>query len=613
MAAEWAIADTLKIAVVALMGVGYAAYKTGLLDRIRNSQGERVATFRHRPTYPPARLRFDRAVLDVCGIDHLQLIRTTAKLRKLGFWTVGDFALPSVATPLGQPQKAFVRAFVHGEDAVYAMIVERHCPKAPPQYVDFLTVFADQTFLTTTNSDEADDPRRPSVLRFHRISGLLPEELYQHHHANLEALRNNWLKPVPASRDLFFSHLRQWLVVDHELRRAMDEEVKKDQVLRALESMPPIDIGPILKRFDGQRPHLEVASRPERDFHIEQASPTTIRMDPERAPIRRRLPSSPMGQSPAVPPATAGPGGEFDPALTDDLLVQSGGFQVVYTEPELPIPEGHPLEMLDRLEIAPPLQETPIGFGEIAQAPDYGADLAYEDPFATDVPAEYDTPAIREYAIDELATESAPLDIPTDLQDAGEPPVFAYEAPAASPPSDIPAPTFDLGTTAASVNLAPPFAEEPLSEVPPPTFSDVGAPLFGSEALAAPIDFGLPTDPPSLTPADPAPPDSPPDEPPQPFADFAIPGDEVDPIADLAGFAEPIPKATEEIRISLREIQAWRPPEIAASRTPPAEPAPIDVTYDAPARCPHCRARTLSKYSQRCHKCQNPLREASGE
>jgi len=68
--------------------------------------------------------------------------------------------------------------------------------------------------------------------------------------------------------------------------------------------------------------------------------------------------------------------------------------------------------------------------------------------------------------------------------------------------------------------------------------------------------------------------------------------------------------------ISLSQIKSWRPPDY----TDPDQPsllesgarAPISE-LDAPARCPQCNARTLSRYSQRCHRCRRPLRDAAGQ
>ncbi|MBM3267363.1 MAG: hypothetical protein FJZ01_06925 [Candidatus Sericytochromatia bacterium] len=332
MAAE-ALGDALKLGLVVLLGAGYAAHKAGLLERLKLQDRERTVSFRRRPIFPPRRIRFDRAVLDVCGVDQVQLIRVTSRLRKMGFWIVGDFALPGAGSPLGAREKAFCRAFVHGDEPIYAVVTERRGPKTPPLYIDFVTLFVDQTFLTATNSDENDDPHRPGALRYHRLPGLLPEELYQHHWANLEALRGNWLKAVPASRDAFFAHYRQWLAVDYKLRRAKDADLRKDTLFRALEALPPLDIGPILRRYDRQRPPLEIGSRlgVERQVISEPSSPTVIR-EPERAPIRRRLPpSGPIAPEPAPPPAYG-----------DPLASAQDAFQEVVYDVPPEVAQAHP-------------------------------------------------------------------------------------------------------------------------------------------------------------------------------------------------------------------------------------------------------------------------------
>ncbi len=525
MAAEALGPDALKLALVALMGAAYATYKFGLIDKIRSRQGEQSVTFRPRPVYPPGRIRFDKAVLDICGINQLQLIRTTSRLRKMGFWIVGDFALPTVGAPLGPRQKAYARAFVHGEEPVYALIVERHGPKTPPMHVDFITLFVDQTFLTATNSDEGDDHKRPGALRFHKLSGLLPEELFQHHRANLEALRGNWLKAVPASRDAFFSHYRQWLAIDYELRRAKDEEIRKDTLYRALEALPPLDIGPILKRYDGQRAPLEALSRGgvERHFISEPSSPTIIR-DPERAPIRRRLPPS----GPSAEPAAGRPAGAD---FGDTLGADPEAFQEVVYDVPPEVAQAHPLDLFDRLEAETPQLQS-AGYQE-APAPDYAepeaaylAPQAYPEAYPEEPPAAM---PVWEQSADPLASEFIPaeefafggIDL---VEPAGDP--FAVE-----------------------------FPEEPLDD-----------------------SLGTPTDPPV--------------------------------VIDSHAIADILSK---EIRISLSQIKSWRPPDFTDPDQPSLLEPPAVAEPDAPQHCPHCRARTLSRYSQRCHKCRRNLLEAVGE
>lgn len=601
MAAELISPDALKIGLVAILGLGYAAYKAGLLDKIQAARGADTPHFRPRPVYLARRVRFEKAVLDICGIDQLQLIRTTARLRRMGFWIVGDFTLPTTGPPLGPRQKLFARAFVHGEEPIYALAVERKGLKAPSPYVDYFTLFTDLTFLTATNSDEDDDPRRPGALRFHRLPGLLPEELYQHHRANLEALRNNWMKAVPASREAFFSHLRQWLVVDSELRRARDQEVRKDQITRTVESLPALDIGPILKRYDDQRTPYEFAHKgvPERVAGPAVGSPTVIK-DPERAPIRRRLPpsspSGPFGPGPApMPAAGAIP---IDPTYGDALSSSPGGFAGMAPEPHAYYQEtaqAHPLDMLDRFDTATPLP----GNAPYEATQDYGGALAYEQPDQS----YYQTGAQGYYPGDAAPAGAYPAAEPSHEIDPA--PEYHLFDPEPSDPEPRPEPGFTMGqdhggsgyfaaspaTEAASEPPAPTFVfDAPPDEPAVPSFvfdspPEEPSPSFGFDPpnvgqdlapqLPGPLGFafdeGTPTDPPS---------------------EIAVP-------PFLAEAGEPLPQ---DIRISLRQIQSWRPPDFS-------QPAAPDLP-DAPERCPSCRARTLSRYSQRCHKCRSPLVEA---
>lgn len=658
MAGELISPDALKIGLVAVMGAGYAAYKTGLLDKIKAARGEEVPRFRPRPVHAARSVRFEKAVLDICGIDQLQLIRNTAKLRRLGFWVVGDFTLPAVGSVLAPPQKTFARAFVHGEEAIYALIMERRGFKAPPPYVDYFSLFTDLTFLTASNSEEDDDPKRPGALRFHRLPGLLPEELYQHHRANLEALRNNWMKTVPASREAFFSHFRQWLVVDSELRRSRDEEIKKNQISRTVEGLPPLDIGPILKRYDDQRTPFEFGQKggAERTLAPSMGSPTVIK-DPERAPIRRRLPpSGAPGSGPGpMPAAGAVPA---DPTYGDELIANPAGFAEMAPEPTAYFSaagEAHPLDLLDQLDAAPQaggFSSTRIqGHGpepeaepvfDIPPAPDYaacqdlGASGFWQDTPAADpvqaygdpIPS-YDSPRDDEpaplFVLDPPAPDPAPtpgfgfdrptheapsptfvIDEPLDPAPAPgygfdqvvEPlptPAFGFDQAAGEPPE----PTF-IADQLLTSTPAPAFGFDLLADEPPaPTFitgdstAEVPAPesfspITGS-ADPMPWAAGIPTDPPEVVPGPPS-----------------------------------GPEAPEDIRISLRQIQAWRPPDytqpstpsLFESAAPPSAPAPVPIappeTYpDAPVRCPNCRARTLTRYSQRCHKCRRPLLEAA--
>ncbi len=627
MAAELLSPDALKLGIVAFLGLGYAAYKAGLVEKFRAARGVEAPRFRPRPVFQARKIRFSKVVLDVCGIDQLQLIRTTARLRRMGFWVVGDFALPISGPLLGSRQRLFARALVHGEDPVYALIVERRGLKAPPAYVDFFTLFTDQTFLTVTNSDEEDDPKRPAALRFHRLSGLLPEELYQHHRANLEALRNNWMKAVPTAREAFFSHFRQWLVVDSELRKSRDEEVRKDQITRSLDSLPPLDIGPILKRYDGQRTPYEFAHKSvsEREIITQASSPTVIR-DPERAPIRRRLPpSGPAGTMPPRPSAAAVP---MDPTYGDELISSPGGFAEMApdfrSEPFAGDYQAHPLDMLDRLDsaILQPTSTTPpepqFDYG-LQESQDYRQvdpvlpqdDRPYYQADQDTSPTRIQEPYILPEPQFETATAEPAYDSAAEpayesaVQPAFEPavqPAFEIDIPPNfATPSDA-GPQFsfgdDLGTAGFMSDPGTPgpmfVTDLPDSDPPVPFFLDPGesAPSFapepGSPPFAADLDAYQS----------------------RPIAEplFAEPAFAEPPVF------EPEPPV-EDIHVSLRHIQSWRPPEFppTALESEPTDNGSVEATapeVDAPERCPHCQARSLSRYSQRCHKCRKPLLQA---
>lgn len=619
MAAELISPDALKIGLVAILTVGYAAYKTGLLEKIKAARGESIPHYRPRPVYPVRRLRFEKAVLDVCGIDQLNLIRTTARLRRMGFWIVGDFTLPTSRGSFGPGEKVYARAFVHGEEAIYALAIERKGPRVPPPYIDFFSVFTDLTFLTATNSEEDDDPKRPGALRFHRLPGLLPEELFQHHRANLEALRNNWMKPVPTSRETFFSHYRQWLVVDSELRRARDEEVKKNQIARTIEGLPPLDIGPILRRYDSQRTPFEFGQKGggDRTASPPMGSPTVVR-DPERAPIRRRLPPTAIPGAGAVSPP-AQDVASADPTFGDDLIANSAGFaqmppevQAVAPFPE--IPEAHPLELLDRLDARTGLSAgsgPPVG-PAVPPTRIQGQGGASPEAPVEDYPLEpspYERVPEPGYPQGASFGSSGYLDeAPYDPSGPGQGVYEAESSQKAEPGSpldaefpDNPMPTFVIDTAEPmffagsdpEVPTAPPFATD---LTPEPSYQE---PSFPDAPVSPGLPFDFPGPPPSET-----------------SWPGAIPND---PLMETprSGDAETPDPAGGAIRISLRQIQAWQPPADPPPATEVASPpphvpiAPHPSGPDAPVRCPHCHARTLSRYSRRCHKCRKPLLEAT--
>lgn len=227
--------DSLRLAVGVLFAAGYGAYKLKLADRLPHA----TRAFRPRPVLPARQITFEKGLFALSGVDELPLIRATGRLRKMGFWIVGDFTLS--AWP-----GAWFRAFVHDSEPVYAIWAQHTGRRDPPVHLDFLTLLDDSIAVLTTDSEEAPDRRRPASAGFVLLPGLLPEELYQRHLASLREQESRRRQPLPASRAAFFDHFRQHLIADGALRSGKPH---LDPV-----ALPPVDASSILARFDGQRP-----------------------------------------------------------------------------------------------------------------------------------------------------------------------------------------------------------------------------------------------------------------------------------------------------------------------------------------------------------------------
>ncbi len=227
--------DSLRIAGGVLAAAGYGAYKLKLLDRLPHS----ARGYRPRPILPARQIAFEKGLFALSGVDELPLIRATGRLRKMGFWIVGDFTLP--AWP-----GAWFRAFAHVSEPVYAVWAQHTARRDPPAHLDFLTLLDDSTCILTSDSDERPDRLRPASAAFSLLPGLLPEELYQRHLASVRELESRRRQPLAASRATFFDHFRQHLILDGALRSGKPQLASRD--------LPPVDAASILKRFDRQRP-----------------------------------------------------------------------------------------------------------------------------------------------------------------------------------------------------------------------------------------------------------------------------------------------------------------------------------------------------------------------
>lgn len=226
--------EGVKLAVALVGGAGYAAYKLGWLEKASLAGPRRSTRFKPRPPISPRKSSFEPVLMDLCPIDRPLLMRTTAKLKSMGFSIVGDFAVRSL-------EESWFRAFAHDSEPLYAVVAQHSARGRPPFHLDFFSAFEDGSFQTTSNSDEPADKHRPVLTRLSLEPGLLPEELYVRHMALIKDL-----KALTASRMEFFDRYRQALVADAVLR---SKRPAPGALPKLLESLEPLAVEALTRRF----------------------------------------------------------------------------------------------------------------------------------------------------------------------------------------------------------------------------------------------------------------------------------------------------------------------------------------------------------------------------
>lgn len=266
----------LQLIAAGVLTLGYIGYKVIGRSAFKLPAFRKKLAARKPPS--PETFRVERVTLDVTPVNLLEFIRKTATLRGLHFRLVADFAVETWPD-------TYLRAFVHEEKPLYALIVERinH-----PVHVEFLTLFENLTTLQTSGSEEQADPARPLALTLQLLPGFTTDELYIQH---LSALDHQPRSCRTASRQNFFEDFRALLILDHELRNAK-HALRTETLQGILQALPPLPVNDLIRRYDKGEP-LPVIPVPT-EVHtssIDAPRPQTMEAHvpprPEAAPILR--------------------------------------------------------------------------------------------------------------------------------------------------------------------------------------------------------------------------------------------------------------------------------------------------------------------------------------
>jgi hypothetical protein len=279
---------TLQLAAACALALGFGAYKLAT-SRRRPLNRSLAGWFRLAPPrklLAPSQIRFEGVILDDTDADLQYVIPRSASLRRLGFQIVGDFthrALPGF----------YHRAFVHPEHGFYALLI--HAPGKDP-FIELHSFFADGSTLTTTDADERDHAKRPSILRMQRLIGHTLDELFSRHLGETETLRAHSGPSPEASREAFFAQYQAMLAAEAAFLQAK-APLSAQALARVLDALP--DVGPaqpetaaILRRYHPLAPveaRTRDASRNDPSLPtFGKATPTA----PETPPAPRQAPET---------------------------------------------------------------------------------------------------------------------------------------------------------------------------------------------------------------------------------------------------------------------------------------------------------------------------------
>lgn len=272
---------TLQLTAACALALGFFAYKLAAsrLPLSGSLKGWlRLAT--PRKLLAPSQIRFAGVILDDTDADLQYFIPRSASLRRLGFQIVGDFthhALPGFTH----------RAFVHPEHGFYALLI--HAPGQAP-FVELHSFFADGSTLTTTDADERDQAKRPSILRMQRLVGHTLDTLFSRHLGETESLRARSGPSPEASREAFFAQYQAMLAAEAAFLQA-SAPLSAQALASILDALP--DVGPsqpetaaILRRYHPLAP-------------IEARTRDASRNDPSLPTFGKATPTPPPEPGPA--------------------------------------------------------------------------------------------------------------------------------------------------------------------------------------------------------------------------------------------------------------------------------------------------------------------------